>query len=110
VGEDPEAVAPSALYGIVLLLAAIAYFILQQVIIGSQGPASILKQAVGGDWKGKLSPLLYVAGALAACWQPHVAQGAYLLVALLWLIPDRRIELALTQHPRQDGTGDRGVR
>jgi len=100
VGEAPAAHAPSALYGIVLLLAAIAYVILQQTIIVSQGPASTLKKAVGGDWKGRLSPLLYVAGGLAAFWRPHVAQGVYLLVALIWLIPDRRIEHALAEEPR----------
>jgi uncharacterized membrane protein len=101
VGESPAAVAPSALYGIVLLLAGVAYFVLQQVIIASQGPASILKQAVGGDWKGKLSPILYLGGALAALEAPYVAQGVYLIVALMWLVPDRRIEHALARHTRR---------
>ena len=102
VGDNPAAVAPSALYGIVLLLAAVAYLILQQVIIASQGPASILKMAVGGDWKGKLSPALYVAGAAASLWRPRAAQVLYFLVALLWLIPDRRIEKALERNSRRD--------
>jgi uncharacterized membrane protein len=101
VGASSAVTAPTALYGIVLLLAAIAYYILQQVIIASQGPKSPLKKALGGDWKGKLSPGLYVAGAATAFWLPRLAQGLYLLVALLWLVPDRRIEKALAQHQEQ---------
>jgi TMEM175 potassium channel family protein len=94
-GENHFAPAPTALYGAVLLMAAIAYFVLQQLIIASQGPDSLLKRAVGGDWKGKLSPLLYVAAILLAfCWQ-WIAQAIYVLVALIWLIPDRRIERVL---------------
>jgi uncharacterized membrane protein len=94
-GENHFAAAPAALYGVVLLMAAIAYWILQQLIIASQGPDSILKKAVGGDWKGKLSPVAYaVAIALAYRWQ-WVSLGLYVLVALVWLIPDRRIEKVL---------------
>ncbi|HLZ96884.1 MAG TPA: TMEM175 family protein [Steroidobacteraceae bacterium] len=92
VGENPRASAPAALYGVVLLMAAIAYWILQQCIIASQGANSILKKAVGGDWKGKVSPSLYAAGIAAAFRSPLLAQAVYLLVALLWFIPDRRIE------------------
>jgi uncharacterized membrane protein len=95
VGENHTAPAPSALYGVVLLMAAIAYWILQQLIIASQGASSILKKAVGGDWKGKVSPFLYVAGIASASWSPWLAQAVYLLVALLWFIPDRRIENTL---------------
>ncbi len=95
-GENQSARAPSALYGVVLLMAAIAYFLLQQLIIASQGPGSLLKQAIGGDWKGKLSPALYLLGIAAAFWSPRVSQGLYFLVAALWLIPDRRIESVLT--------------
>jgi TMEM175 potassium channel family protein len=91
-GENHFASAPSALYGVVLLMAAIAYWILQQLIIASQGPNSILKKAVRGDWKGKLSPILYaVAIPMAFLWQ-WVSLSLYVFVALLWLIPDRRIE------------------
>ena len=61
-GENHFAPLPTALYGVVLLMAAIAYYVLQQAIIAAQGERSLLRQAVGGDWKGKLSPLLYVAG------------------------------------------------
>jgi len=98
VGENHAVAAPSALYGAVLLMAAIAYWILQQVIIGSQGEGSVLRRAVGSDWKGKISPALYVAGIAAAFWFPWLAQALYLLVAVLWFIPDRRIENTLVQH------------
>jgi TMEM175 potassium channel family protein len=94
-GENHFAAAPCALYGVVLLMAAIAYWILQHLIIASQGPDSLLKRAVGGDWKGKLSPFLYaVAIALAFRWR-WASLGLYTLVALLWLVPDRRIEKVL---------------
>ena len=94
-GENHFASAPAALYGVVLLMAAIAYWILQQLIIASQGPGSILKKAVGGDWKGKLSPLFYAAAIPLAFWREWISLGLYVLVALLWLIPDRRIENVL---------------
>jgi uncharacterized membrane protein len=95
VGENYTAPAPAALYGVVLLMAGIAYWILQQLIIASQGMHSILKKAVGGDWKGKVSPILYAAGVASAFWSPRLAQAVYMLVALLWFIPDRRIENTL---------------
>jgi uncharacterized membrane protein len=94
-GENHFAAAPSALYGGVLLAAAIAYWILQQVIIASQGPGSPLKGAIGGDWKGKLSPVLYVLGIISTFLWSWVAQAIYVAVALLWLVPDRRVERAL---------------
>ena len=91
-GENHFAAGPSALYGVVLLMAAVAYLILQQLIIASQGPDSILKKAVGGDWKGKLSPILYAVAIPVAFWWQWVSLSLYVFVALLWLIPDRRIE------------------
>jgi uncharacterized membrane protein len=91
-GENNFASAPCALYGIVLLMAAIAYFLLQRTIIRSQGEDSLLARAVGRDVKGKLSPLLYASGMLASFYLPWLAGLIYLLVALMWLIPDRRIE------------------
>ncbi len=91
-GENHFAAAPTALYGGVLLLAAIAYWILQQCIVADQGPRSLLRRAVGRDWKGKISPLLYVLGIVLAFPSPRLAQGLYVLVACLWLVPDRRIE------------------
>jgi uncharacterized membrane protein len=99
-GENHFASAPSALYGFVLLMASMAYWILQQLIIRSQGSNSILREAVGGDRKGKLSPALYVLAILFASRAPWVSQGLYVFSALLWLIPDRRIERALSRHER----------
>jgi uncharacterized membrane protein len=91
-GENHFAPAPSAFYGAVLLMAAIAYWVLQQLIIASQGRESLLKRAIGKDWKGKLSPAIYCIAIPAAFWKQWVAQGLYVLVALIWLVPDRRIE------------------
>ncbi len=96
-GENHFAPAPSAVYGMVLLMAAIAYFVLQQTIIASQGPDSVLRKAVGSDWKGKLSPILYVAGIAVSVRWAWLAQAIYVFVALIWLVPDRRIEHALRQ-------------
>jgi uncharacterized membrane protein len=96
-GENHFAGAPTALYGLVLLMAALAYWLLQRMIIASQGPDSLLKKAIGADWKGKVSPLLYVIGIAAAFRAPRIAQALYLLVALLWLVPDRRIESVLVR-------------
>jgi uncharacterized membrane protein len=100
-GENRFAATPSALYGLVLLMAAIAYYVLQLSIIKAQGENSTLKQAIGNDWKGKASPLLYATAILCALLVSQwLAQALYVLVALIWLIPDRRIERTLqsTQH------------
>ena len=78
-------------------MAAIAYWILQQTLIAREGEASVLRTAVGNDWKGKLSPLLYIVAIGSTFWVQWVAQAVYVLVALLWLVPDRRIEHVL-QH------------
>ena len=94
-GENHFAAIPSALYGVVLLMAAIAYWILQQLIIASQGRDSILKQAVGGDWKGKVSPLIYAIAIPLAFWSQWISLSLYVLIALIWLVPDRRIEHVL---------------
>jgi uncharacterized membrane protein len=94
-GENHFAAAPAALYGVVLLLAAIAYWILQQLIIASQGRDSLLKQAVGNDWKGKMSPILYATGIALAYQSQWISLGLYVFVALMWLVPDRRIEHVL---------------
>ncbi len=94
-GENHFAAAPSAFYGVVLLMAAIAYWMLQQFIIAAQGPDSLLRKAVGSDWKGKASPLIYLIAIPTAFWAHWLSQGLYVLVALVWLVPDRRIENAL---------------
>jgi uncharacterized membrane protein len=91
IGENHLSPTPSVLYGVVLLMAAIAYWLLQQAIIAAQGSESLLKKAVGVDWKGKASPILYSIGIAAAFYSPRLAQGLYVLVAAMWLIPDRRI-------------------
>jgi uncharacterized membrane protein len=94
-GENHFAAVPTALYGVVLLMAAIAYWILQQIIIASQGPGSLLKIAIGNDWKGKLSPVAYAVAIVTAFWSQWISGCIYALVALIWLVPDRRIEKAL---------------
>jgi uncharacterized membrane protein len=99
-GENHFAMMPSALYGVILLMAAMAYLVLQTVIIRMQGQESLLKKAVGRDWKGKLSPVLYVTGIIATLWSAAVSQAIYALVALLWLVPDKRIEKVLRAEPR----------
>jgi uncharacterized membrane protein len=91
-GENHFAPLPTAIYGVVLLAAAMAYYVLQQAIIAAQGEGSVLRQAVGGDWKGKVSPVLYVAGIGLTFVGAGLAQAIYLLVALIWLVPDKRIE------------------
>ena len=94
-GESHVAPTPTAVYGFVLLMAAIAYYVLQRAIINQQGPRSILASAIGGDWKGKLSPVLYFIAIPLAFVSPWISTGLYEFVALTWLIPDRRIERAL---------------
>jgi len=94
-GENHFAAAPSALYGAILLMAAIAYTMLQSRIIASQGPDSVLRRAVGADWKGKASLFIYAAAVGVALAFPGVAQALYFLVVLIWLVPDRRIERVL---------------
>jgi uncharacterized membrane protein len=101
-GENHFAPLPSAIYGLVLLFAAIAYLILQQTIITLEGPDSLLRQALGQDWKGKLSPIGYIAAVVASLWSSWVAQAIYALIALVWLVPDRRIEHVLqAKHEAQ---------
>jgi uncharacterized membrane protein len=97
-GENHFTTVPTAVYGTVLLLAAIAYYILQSVIIAGQGCDSKLAAAIGRDFKGKLSPVLYAIAVAAALFQPWISCGIYVLVALLWLIPDRRIERLLAER------------
>jgi len=92
IGENHLASTPAAAYGFVLLMAAVAYYVLQHLIIVEQGPNSLLAAAVGRDWKGKLSPVAYLAAIPLAFVSPWIASGIYTLVALAWLIPDRRIE------------------
>lgn len=91
-GQNLAEPLPTAVYGVVLLLPALAYYLLQKAIIRSQGADSVLASALGSDFKGKLSPILYVVGIGIAFFSPWIAIGLYALVAVLWLVPDRRIE------------------
>ena len=96
-GETDFAALPTAVYGADLLLAAIAYFILQTAIIAEEGPDSRLRAAIGRDLKGKVSPLLYLAAIPLAFVSPWIALAFYVFVALIWLVPDRRIESAVSE-------------
>jgi TMEM175 potassium channel family protein len=94
-GENHFAPLPTAAYGTVLLCAAIAYYILVRTIIAQQGPQSRLAAAVGRDVKGIISPVIYLVAILSSLVHPGLAQALYALVALIWLVPDRRIERVL---------------
>ena len=104
-GENHFAAAPAALYGAVLLMAAVAYRLLQRLIMASQGPDSLLKKAIGGDWKGKLSLLLYAAAIPVAFWWQGISLGLYVVGALLRLIPDRRLENVLSSADTSPRSG-----
>jgi uncharacterized membrane protein len=91
-GENQLAATPTAVYGFVLLMAAIAYQILEYTIIAKEGRGSLLASAIGGDWKGKLSPVIYLIAILLAFVNSWIAGALYVFAALLWLIPDPRIE------------------
>jgi uncharacterized membrane protein len=95
IGENNFASTTMALYGFILLMAAIAYFILQQTIIKKEGEASVLAKAVGKDMKGKASPIIYLVAIPMAFVSSWISGALYVLVALIWLIPDKRIERSL---------------
>ena len=106
-GENHLASIPTAVYGLVVLMAGFAYLILQRQILRAEGPHSVLAVAVGGDLKGKLSPALYLLAIGAAFVHPWLADAIYVATALMWLIPDRRIERALahSRPERHDAAG-----
>ena len=89
---------PAAVYGGILLMAAIAYYTLERAIVHAHGRDSVLAEALGTDWKGKMSPLFYVVGIAAAFVHPWVSALCYVAVAMWWIVPDRRIERALADH------------
>jgi uncharacterized membrane protein len=97
-GENHFGPVPSAVYGVVLLMCALAWFVLQTLIVRAQGEGGLLRRALGSDWKGKVSPFLYLVGIVAAFCVPGLAQAIYLIAALIWLVPDRRIEKALVRE------------
>ena len=94
------ALAPVVVYGLNLLLAAVAYTVLQLAIVRLQGPQGDLAAALGRDWKGKASPLIYVAGIALSFLQPLLGVLAFTVVAVIWLVPDRRVERYLAQPTR----------
>ena len=96
-GETEGALWPTVVYGGSLLAAALSYYVLQTLIIRLHGADHVLKRAVGGDWKGNLSPVLYVAGIASAFIEPWIGQAFFVAVALIWLVPDQRIERALVK-------------
>ncbi len=96
-GENHFAPIPTAVYGIVLFMNAIAYWILVRQIIGYEGRDSVLARAIGDDIKGKVSPLIYAIGIAAAFYNAWVAFALYVVVALIWLAPDSRIVRALSE-------------
>lgn len=91
-GENHAAAWPAALYGIVMLMTAVAWVIMQNRIIHAQGDDTTFQRTLGGDFKGKISPVLYLAGIMLAFFRPWMAELVYAVVALLWIIPDRRME------------------
>ena len=99
-GENHFAALPTATYGVVMLCAAIAYYILQTTIIRAQGPHSTLAAAVGNDLKGKISPVLYLVAIPLAFVHELIADAIYVFIACMWLIPDRRIESRLNSDER----------
>jgi uncharacterized membrane protein len=99
-GETHFAAVPTAAYGLVLLLAAIAYWLLQRALLRNEGAGSLLATAVGRDWKGKLSPLIYIVAILTTAIHPWIAGALYVCAALLWLVPDPRIERVVTRAPQ----------
>ena len=103
VGQNQLSSTPTAVYGVVLLMAAFAYLILQRTIIAHQGPGSVLAAAIGDDWKGKASAALYAAAIPLAFLSPWISNGIYVVVAFIWLIPDRRIERVVTDHEQKGG-------
>lgn len=97
IGENHFAPIPMALYGIVLFMCAVAYFLLQRCILKTQGEKSLLSRAIGKDWKGKISPILYLLAIGASFFSVWVAGLLYLTVAVIWLIPDQRIEVIFAE-------------
>jgi uncharacterized membrane protein len=97
-GEEHLAPVPTALYGGVLMMAGIAYFILKTTLITAQGPGSRLEAALGSDFKGKISVVIYLVAVALSSVDTRIAAALYVGVALMWLVPDRRIERELGNH------------
>jgi uncharacterized membrane protein len=98
IGEHHFAPFPMMLYGVILLMNAIAYFILQSVILKHHGKDSLLSKALGNDYKGKASIILYIIAVLASKYYTEISGAIYILVALIWLVPDKRIEKIFNEN------------
>src|SRR5690348_6271465 len=98
IGENHVEPAPTIVYGFVLLMAAIAWYMLQSAILADEGPDSVLSRALGRDWKGRFSPFVYIAAIGFAFVSSWISVALYSLAALVWFIPDRRIETAIRDH------------
>jgi uncharacterized membrane protein len=109
-GESHLAPGPTAVYGVILLLAAIAYLLLQHAILRQEGPDSTLAAAVGRDRKGKISPLIYAIAIPVAFVHPWMAGALYVVGALMWLVPDRRIERTISHARREISTVGGGMK
>ena len=103
IGENGLVAIPTAVYGFVLLMAAVAYYILERIIVTKEGRGSVVASAVGRDWKGKLSLVLYLIAIPLAFVNSWIAGGLYVLVAVLWFIPDPRIERELGKREEESG-------
>ena len=101
-GENHFAPVPTAVYGVVLLAASLAYWVLQGTILALQGPQSVLAAAIGRDFKGKISPPAYLAAIILAFVRPWIADALYVLIALMWLAPDPRIERIVSGQPIEE--------
>ena len=104
--ESGFAEVPVMVYGITLLLAAVAFYLLQQTLIRYQGVDGALATALGRDWKGKGSPFIYLAGVLLALVQPLVSMGVFAVAALIWLVPDRRVERFVGEGSVGEGSAE----
>jgi uncharacterized membrane protein len=101
-GENHFAPLPTAVYGVALIMPAIAYYVLQLVIMRAEGAGqSALARAIGGDFKGKISPLIYATAIPLAFYNPWISCALYVLVALMWIVPDRRIEHTMDETPKR---------
>ena len=96
--DEHFAATPVMVYGVNLMLAALAYYLLQLTVERADGPDSALRQALGRDLKGKISPLIYVFGIIGSLLWVWVGIAAYVLVAVIWLVPDRRMEHYIDAH------------
>jgi uncharacterized membrane protein len=108
-GENHFAAVPVAVYGLVLLMAGFAYWLLVRALIARHGSDSVLARAIGGDVKGNISLAIYLLAILLAAASPWISFTLYVGVAVMWLVPDRRIERALADRKNQDTSGYNGT-